>query len=360
MFRLIVVLVVLAVASSQVLLANREKYEALFFEHVQKFQLSFSSGRDFVSRLEIFAARVDEIETHNAQPGASYKMGLNQFSHLTAAEFQDAVHLGSLRPPYLRKNAPMIHEAPLDMSSVPASVDWVSAGAVTPVKNQGNCGSCWSFSTTGSLEGIYYIKNKNLQSFSEQDMVSCDNTDSGCNGGWMDTAFTWVQGKGGLPLETTYPYTSGTTGASGTCDKSKTTIFPGSAPTGFVDVQANSVNALMSAVAQQPVSIAIQADQASFQTYSSGVLTAKCGQQLDHGVLVTGYGTLNGVDYWQVKNSWGSSWGYVKHTYARTYTHDMTRPTLSCDETKLTKLIILTRTLHSNILHIQHVRLHLD
>jgi C1A family cysteine protease len=123
----------------------------------------------------------------------------------------------------------------------------------------------------------------------------------------MDTAFTYVQTNGGLPTESTYPYTSGN-GVTGSCVAGKT-LVAGVAPKGFTDVQANSVSALASAVAQQPVSIAIEADQSSFQFYSSGVLTSGCGQNLDHGVLVVGYGTLNGVDYWRVKNSWGPTWG---------------------------------------------------
>ena len=124
----------------------------------------------------------------------------------------------------------------------------------------------------------------------------------------MDDAFTWVQNNKGITTESAYPYTSGN-GATGTCKTTGYTNNANAAPVGFTDVEAGSVNALMSAVAQQPVSIAIQANQASFQSYSGGVLTGKCGQKLDHGVLAVGYGTLNGVDYWKVKNSWGSSWG---------------------------------------------------
>jgi len=123
----------------------------------------------------------------------------------------------------------------------------------------------------------------------------------------MDAAFSWIKANGGISTEAAYPYTSGA-GVTGSCKGTGNSVAK-SAPTGFVDVQANSVSALMNAVAQQPVSIAIQADQSSFQSYKSGVLTKGCGQQLDHGVLAVGYGTLNGVDYWKVKNSWGSTWG---------------------------------------------------
>lgn len=272
---------------------------------MQKFELKFENGKEFVKRLEIFIEMIEKIEAHNADSTQTYKMGLNQFSHLTVDEWRDAVRL-STRPGNLRKDpAAGVHGEPVHAS--PSSVDWVAKGAVTPVKNQGQCGSCWSFSATGGMEGAYFLAGNPLTSFSEQELVSCDSSDNGCNGGWMDAAFSWIKANGGIATEASYPYTSGT-GSTGSCKGTGNSVTK-SAPKGFVDVQANSVSALMDAVAQQPVSIAIQANQAAFQSYSSGVLTSKCGQQLDHGVLAVGYGTLNGVDYWKVKNSWGPSWG---------------------------------------------------
>jgi len=301
----------LLAAAAATLAANvkpREVYERLFFEHMQKYSLHFESGEEFAKRIQIFANMVDTIEEHNAS-GSTYKLGLNQFSHLTFEEFQQAVNLGSTRPPSLRRNTnAKVHAAPADSSSLPASVDWVAAGAVTAIKNQGSCGSCWSFSTTGSLEGAYYLKYKTLKSFSEQELVSCDTTDYGCNGGWMDTAFEWVMSNKGLASESDYPYVSGT-GNNPACISSKPQDSKVT-PSGYTDVTPGSVSALMSAVAQQPVSIAIQANQKDFQSYSSGVLTGRCGQRLDHGVLAVGYGTwTDGTQYWKVKNSWGSTWG---------------------------------------------------
>ena len=284
------------------------EYEKKFFEYIQENGLKFPNGNEFVKRLEIFVANSEMIREHNANPKSTFKMAVNRFTHLTADEFKQYYNLG-IKKPNLRVNAEFTHAPPADMSSVPTSADWSAAGAVTPVKNQGQCGSCWTFSTTGALEGAYYLKTKNLVSFSEQQLVSCDTQgqDQGCNGGWMDDAFTYVKSNGGLPTEQDYPYTSGT-GITGACVKGKTMVA-GVAPKSYTDVTPNSVSALADAVSKQPVSIAIEADQSSFQFYSSGVLTSGCGQQLDHGVLVTGYGTLNGVDYWTVKNSWGSSWG---------------------------------------------------
>jgi C1A family cysteine protease len=197
----------------------------------------------------------------------------------------------------------------LQVTSVPASINWVDLGAVTPVKNQGQCGSCWSFSTTGAMEGAYFVANNKLVSFSEQELVDCDNVDKGCNGGLMDNAFKWVEKNGGLCSESDYKYESGTTMKAGACDKSCTNI-PNSEIKSYTDVKQRSDNAMMEAVAQQPVAIAIQANQKDFQLYKSGVFTGSCGTRLDHGVLTVGYGTSkDGIDYYKVKNSWGTSWG---------------------------------------------------
>jgi C1A family cysteine protease len=192
----------------------------------------------------------------------------------------------------------------LTTDALPASVDWVAKGAVTGVKDQGQCGSCWSFSTTGAIEGAYFIKYGKLYSLSEQELVDCDTVDSGCNGGLMDNAFTYVQ-KYGITTESSYPYTA----VQGTC-KSTTPVIPPGVVKGFVDVlPSGDENALAAAVAQQPVSVAIQANQLAFQFYSSGILTGTCGKRLDHGVLAVGYGTDGTTPYWRVKNSWGTGWG---------------------------------------------------
>lgn len=290
-FRFFVVLVCLAVAFAQAQLP-REQYEAAFYDHMNKYSLKFSSAKEFVKRLSVFIQNYETIEKHNADKSQTFKMGLNQFSHMTIDEWRDFVKLGATHAPFLRRAPQNLKAAPSDVKDLPASVDWTTKGAVTPVKNQGQCGSCWSFSTTGALEGAYFLKYGSLLSFSEQELVSCDQTDSGCQGGWMDQAFDFVKQNGGITTETSYPYTSGTTGQSGSCVSSGYTNVANSAPSGYVDVTPNSVSALMTAVALQPVSIAIQANQASFQSYKSGVLTAKCGQNLDHGVLAVGYGTL--------------------------------------------------------------------
>merc|ERR1711975_17313 len=178
-------------------------------------------------------------------------------------------------------------------------------GAVTPVKNQQQCGSCWAFSSTGSLEGAMFVATGKLISLSEEDLVQCNSiTDHGCQGGLMDNAFNWVQ-QNGICSEAAYPYTSGG-GTTGSCKKGCSPVV---SITGHTDVPSRDESALQAAVSKQPVSVAIEADKSAFQLYSGGILdNSACGTNLDHGVLVVGYGT-DGKDYWKVKNSWGATWG---------------------------------------------------
>jgi len=244
---------------------------------------------------------------NNAQK-STYTLGHNQFSGMSEAEFK--AYVAGFKRPETKVQGTYTHNAPSDLSSLAATVDWVSAGAVTGVKDQGQCGSCWSFSTTGSLEGAYYNKYKTLVSFSEQNLVDCDNrkntpkgTDMGCNGGLMDSAFTWIMANGGICTEAAYPYTA----KDGTCQTSCTKDTKAK-PASFTDVKTKDDAAMMSALNKGPVSIAIEAS-AAFQLYKSGVFTGTCGDALDHGVLATGYGVDGANEYYNVKNSWGTAWG---------------------------------------------------
>jgi len=188
-------------------------------------------------------------------------------------------------------------------------VDWRTKGAVTGVKDQAQCGSCWSFSSTGSIEGAYFLKTGKLVSLSEQDLMDCSVSlgNQGCNGGDMDSAFQYVINNKGIDTEASYPYKA--TGPN-KCQFKPADI--GATITGFHDVKSGSESDLLDAVNKQPVSVAIDAAHQSFQMYHSGVYyEPTCSStRLDHGVLVVGYGTDDsGVAYWIVKNSWGSSWG---------------------------------------------------
>jgi len=189
--------------------------------------------------------------------------------------------------------------------ALPASWDWRDQGAVTHVKNQEQCGSCWSFSTTGSMEGCHEITTKNLVSFSEQNLIDCDNKDAACNGGLMTTAMDYIISNKGLDTESSYPYTA----KKGTCKY--TTANNGGTLSSYQNVKSGDESALQNAVYLGPTSVAIDASKSSFQTYKSGVYYAPlCSStNLDHGVLAVGWGSDSGDDYWIVKNSWGVTWG---------------------------------------------------
>jgi C1A family cysteine protease len=272
---------------------------AQFSTFKRQFSKSYFDEHDEEYRKGVFVQNLRMIRSHNDENKHPYTLGMNEFGDLTFEEFH-ARYTGfnGVRHEYLRSR----NLANLPKVGLPDSVDWVSAGAVTGVKNQGQCGSCWSFSTTGAVEGAWFIAKNQLVSLSEQQLMDCSKAEGNgsCEGGWMDSAFEYVI-KSGLCSEADYPYKAVDENSCNQCT-------PVAHLSSFKDV-AQSEDDLKAAVAQQPVSIAIEADQSSFQFYQSGVLTAACGQQLDHGVLAVGYGTLNGVDYWKVKNSWGSSWG---------------------------------------------------
>jgi len=200
----------------------------------------------------------------------------------------------------------------VDVSAIPTSYDWVTMGAVTPIKNQGDCGSCWSFSTTGSVEGCHFINTHKLVALSEQNLMDCSTAqgNEGCDGGLMTDAMNYIISNGGIDTEASYPYTA----EDGTsCNYNSANS--GSTLASYVNVAQGSETDLLAKAAMGPTSVAIDASQDTFQFYSSGVYysTTCSSTNLDHGVLVVGWGVeLNNTatpDYWLVKNSWGTDWG---------------------------------------------------
>ncbi|XP_068659893.1 senescence-specific cysteine protease SAG39-like [Aristolochia californica] len=272
-------------------------------EWIAKYGRVYKDTAEKERRFKIFAENVQLVEAFNSDGGNTYRLSVNEFADLTNEEFRASRN--GFRPSLRDTSSSLFRYE--NVTAVPSTVDWRKKGAVTPVKDQGQCGCCWAFSAVAAMEGATKLSTGKLVSLSEQELVDCDTrgVDQGCNGGLMDDAFKFILHNGGLATETTYPYE----GVDGKCN-SKKEASSAAKISGFEDVPANSESALLKAAAKQPVSVAIDAGGSPFQLYSGGVSSGPCGTSLDHGVTVVGYGTTSdGTMYWLVKNSWGSSWG---------------------------------------------------
>jgi len=263
---------------------------------------TYSNAEEFAHRMEVFATNLEYIENWNNNPSSTFTLAMNQFGDLTHQEFKDRYL--NLRFAQRPKNT---DPALLNVKDLPDTWDWRKLGAVTAVGNQEQCGSCWAFSVTGTVEGCHKITTGKLVALSQQQIVDCDTTDDGCDGGLMDNAFQYVMKNGGLDSLACYPYQ----GQEGnTCGYNKSCCV--STLTSFKDVTTGSESALQAATYLVPVAIGLDASPFSFQYYSSGVYyDPTCSStELDHSALTVGWGvTSNGTDYWIVKNTWGTSWG---------------------------------------------------
>ncbi|KAL5706646.1 cathepsin F [Ranunculus cassubicifolius] len=285
-----------------------------FIKFVSRFEKTYADEKEHAYRLSVFKSNLRRAKRHQVvDPSAVH--GITQFSDLTPSEFRKSyLGLNRLKFPADANKAPI-----LPTTDIPSEFDWRDHGAVTPVKNQGQCGSCWSFSTTGALEGANYIATGNLVSLSEQQLVDCDHEcdpeeadscDAGCNGGLMNSAFEYTLKAGGLQREEDYPYT----GKDGKCKFDKSKIVASVANFSYVSLDEDQIAANL--VKNGPLAVGINA--AYMQTYIGGVSCPYiCSKRrLDHGVLIVGFGSdgyapirLKNKPYWIIKNSWGESWG---------------------------------------------------
>jgi len=300
MFRLAVVLAVVAACSAE-RSGQWEAYKATF-------NCAYM-GREEVIRRGIWESNIEYIEKHNAEADQgmhTYWMGENQFTDMTNAEFRFQMN------GYIMQNRTNGNVFDTILGDNPTSMDWRTKGYVTAIKNQGQCGSCWAFSTTGSLEGQHFKKESKLVSLSEQQLVDCSKAEGnkGCEGGLMDNGFKYIIKNKGIDTEESYKYTAKT---GHKCKAAKGTV--GAAMSSLVDVKRGDIDALESALATiGPISVAMDASHMSFQHYKTGVYSEpKCSSiRLDHGVLAVGYGSgsvEDAGDFWIIKNSWGTVWG---------------------------------------------------
>ncbi|KQJ81830.1 senescence-specific cysteine protease SAG39 [Brachypodium distachyon] len=270
-----------------------------------KYGRVYNDVAEKAQRLEVFKANVAFIELVNAG-NDKFSLEANQFADMTVDEFR-AAHTGYKPVPANKGRTTQFKYANVSLDALPASMDWRAKGAVTPIKDQGQCGCCWAFSTVASVEGIVKLSTGKLISLSEQELVDCDvdGMDQGCEGGLMDNAFEFIIDNGGLTTEGNYPYT----GTDDSCNSNKESNDVASIK-GYEDVPSNDETSLLKAVAAQPVSIAVDGGDNLFRFYKGGVLSGACGTELDHGIAAVGYGiTSDGTKFWLMKNSWGTSWG---------------------------------------------------
>ncbi|XP_024528811.1 cysteine proteinase 15A [Selaginella moellendorffii] len=289
--------------------------ETHFKSFIARFGKAYATAEAYAHRLKVFEANLVRAVSHQAlDPSAVH--GITQFSDLTEEEFKQQF-LGLRVPSRLRE----ANKAPvLPTNDLPEDFDWREHGAVTEVKNQGACGSCWAFSTTGAIEGAHFLETGKLISLSEQQLVDCDHScdptdkvscDAGCNGGLMTNAYDYVMKSGGLETETDYPYTGN---SNGKCQFNANKIVASVANFSTVSLDEDQIAANL--VKHGPLAIGINA--VFMQTYIGGVsCPIICSKHhIDHGVLLVGYGAkgyapirFTEKPYWIIKNSWGATWG---------------------------------------------------
>ena len=293
-------------ATTSYALTQNEVSFSLYKEHFKK---TYAAGEE-KARFAAFEASLERVAT-SGNPAS----GLTQFSDLTPEEFKStyARARGSALPadaPRWGGECQACKRFPEHATANYTDFDWTTKGAVTAVKNQGQCGSCWAFGSTGDIEGTWFLAGHELEGLSEQQLVSCVKTNEGCGGGWQYNAFDWIIKNPGIASEADYPYKSAS-GRAPACEKSHKSVAN---ITKWYQVSNNAsteANIATQLVKSGPITVAMDAN--GMQDYRSGIdnpKTSRCSiTNIDHVVLVVGYGTEDGVDYWKIKNSWSATWG---------------------------------------------------
>jgi len=300
-----ILLLVIAVLRSVYGSFSESEYRTAFNAWMQDHERVYST-EDFQAKYEIFKDNMDYVHAWNSLNSTTI-LGLNNMADMSNEEYQ-RIYLGTHFQADDEEEDMRSSRVVLPYYEVLAdSLDWRAHGAVTSIKDQGQCGSCWAFSTTGSVEGVYQLNTGDLVPLSEQNLMDCSGTygNQGCDGGLMVSAYQYIIANKGVDTEASYPYKM----ADQDCKYSSSNI--GATISGYKSVPSKNEASLKAFLTKQPVSVAIDASHKSFQLYKAGVYYEKdCSTtRLDHGVLAVGYGTMGANDYWIVKNSWGVKWG---------------------------------------------------